>query len=150
VFFWLTTVRDVGILYLNLTLKIRFEMKDTHIQIDTGPAGRRCALPYLSFGYGLFCAQKEEYTMETRIALISIIVENPDAVGPLNDLLHQYGQYIIGRMGIPYRQRRISIISVAVEAPQDVISALSGKLGRMEGVSAKAAYSNYIFREDNP
>ena len=87
--------------------------------------------------------------METRIALISIIVENPDSVGPLNDLLHQYGQYIIGRMGIPYRQRRISIISVAVEAPQDVISALSGKLGRMEGVSAKAAYSNYIFREDS-
>ena len=88
--------------------------------------------------------------METRIALIGIIVENPDAVAPLNDLLHQYGQYVIGRMGIPYRQRRISIISMAVEAPQDVSSALSGKLGRMEGVSAKAAYSKYIFREDTP
>lgn len=86
--------------------------------------------------------------MQTRIALISIIVEKPEAVADLNELLHQYGQYIIGRMGIPYRQRSISIISVAVEAPQDVISALSGKLGRMDGVSAKAAYSNYIFTEE--
>ena len=88
--------------------------------------------------------------METRIALISIIVENPASVAPLNELLHQYGQYIIGRMGIPYRQRNISIISVAVEAPQTVISALSGKLGRMDGVSAKAAYSNYVFTEEAP
>ena len=86
--------------------------------------------------------------METRIAVISIIVEKPEATAALNDVLHQYSQYVIGRMGIPYRQRNISIISVAVEAPQDVISALSGKLGRMEGVSAKAAYSNYVFRED--
>ena len=86
--------------------------------------------------------------METRIALISIIVENPASVAPLNELLHQYGQYIIGRMGIPYRQRSISIISVAVEATQTVISALSGKLGRMDGVSAKAAYSNYVFTEE--
>ena len=86
--------------------------------------------------------------METRIALISIIVENPASVAPLNELLHQYSQYIIGRMGIPYRQRSISIISVAVEAPQTVISALSGKLGRMDGVSAKAAYSNYVFTEE--
>ncbi len=88
--------------------------------------------------------------METRIALISIIVENPASVAPLNELLHQYGQYIIGRMGIPYRQRNISIISVAVEAPQTVISALSGKLGRMDGVSAKAAYSNYVYTEETP
>ena len=88
--------------------------------------------------------------METRIAVISIIVEKPEATAALNDLLHQYGRYIIGRMGIPSRQRGISIISVAVEAPQDAISALSGKLGRMEGVSAKAAYSNYNFRGDTP
>ena len=88
--------------------------------------------------------------METRIAVISIIVEKPEAAAALNELLHQYSQYIIGRMGIPYRQRGISIISVAVEAPQDAISALSGKLGRMEGVSAKAAYSNYIFTENAP
>lgn len=86
--------------------------------------------------------------METRIAVISIIVEKPEAAAGVNDVLHQYSAYIIGRMGIPYRQRRVSIISVAIEAPQDVISALSGKLGRMDGVSAKAAYSNYIFTED--
>lgn len=83
--------------------------------------------------------------METRIAVISIIVEAPEATAALNDILHQYSQYIIGRMGIPYRQRGISIISVAVEAPQDAISALSGKLGRLEGVAAKTAYSNYTF-----
>ena len=88
--------------------------------------------------------------METRIAVISIIVETPEAAAALNELLHQYSRYVIGRMGIPYRQRGISIISVAVEAPQDAISALSGKLGRMDGVSAKAAYSNYIFTEDTP
>jgi putative iron-only hydrogenase system regulator len=88
--------------------------------------------------------------METRIAVISIIVEKPDATAALNELLHQYGQYIIGRMGIPYRHRGINIISVAMEAPQDAISALSGKLGRMDGVSAKAAFSNYIFTEDTP
>ena len=88
--------------------------------------------------------------METRIAVISIIVEKPEAITALNELLHQYSQYVIGRMGIPYRQRKVSIISVAVEAPQSVISALSGKLGRMDGVSAKAAYSGYIFTEDTP
>lgn len=85
--------------------------------------------------------------METRIAVISIIVEKPEAVSLLNDILHQYSQYVIGRMGIPYRQRKVSIISVAVEAPQDVIAALSGKLGRLDGVSAKAAYSNCSFTD---
>ena len=88
--------------------------------------------------------------METRVAVMSIIVENPEVVEKLNGLLHEYGEFIIGRMGIPYRKRGVSIISLAVEAPQSVISALSGSLGRMEGVSAKAAYSNYVYTEDNP
>ena len=88
--------------------------------------------------------------METRIAVISIIVEKPEAASALNEVLHRYSQYVIGRMGIPYRKRGVSIISLAVEAPQSVISALSGSLGRMEGVSAKAAYSNYVCTEDNP
>lgn len=79
--------------------------------------------------------------METRVAVISIIIENPDSVQAMNELLHQYSSYIIGRMGIPYRARGINIISVAVDAPQDQISALSGKIGRLPGVSAKAAYS---------
>lgn len=80
--------------------------------------------------------------MEFRVAVISIIVENPDTVEQLNALLHDYGQYIIGRMGIPYRARNINIISLAVDGPQDVISALSGKIGGLPGVSAKTAYSN--------
>ena len=86
--------------------------------------------------------------METRIALISIIVENPDAVGPLNDLLHQYGQYIIGRMGIPYRKRGVSIISVAMDAPQSTIAALSGKIGALPGITVKTAYSSVIGRDE--
>jgi putative iron-only hydrogenase system regulator len=79
--------------------------------------------------------------METRVAVISIIIENPESVQAMNELLHQYSSYIIGRMGIPYRAKGINIISVAVDAPQDQISALSGKIGRLPGVSAKAAYS---------
>lgn len=85
--------------------------------------------------------------MATRVAVISIIVEAPQATAQINEVLHDYSDYIIGRMGIPYRKRKISIISIAMEAPQDVISAMSGKLGRLNGVTSKAAYSNYIFTE---
>lgn len=85
--------------------------------------------------------------METRVALVGIIVENETSVAALNDLLHQYAPYIIGRMGVPYRARGVNIISVALDAPQDAIAALSGKLGRLEGVSAKTQYSNIITKE---
>ena len=79
--------------------------------------------------------------METRVALIGIIVEKESSVAQLNELLHQYGHYIIGRMGLPYREKGVNIISVAMDAPGDVISALSGKLGRLEGVTAKTVYA---------
>ena len=79
--------------------------------------------------------------METRVALIGIIVEKESSVAQLNELLHQYGRYIIGRMGLPYREKGVNIISVAMDAPGDVISALSGKLGRLEGVIAKTVYA---------
>lgn len=79
--------------------------------------------------------------METRVAVISIIIENSASVQPMNDILHEYSEFIIGRMGIPYRAKGISIISIAVDAPQEKISALSGKIGRLSGVTAKAAYS---------
>lgn len=82
--------------------------------------------------------------METRAAVIGIIVENFDSVSGLNSVLHEYAQYIIGRMGIPYREKNISIISIAIDAPQDIINALSGKIGRIKGVSAKTAYSNVV------
>ncbi|MCI7085818.1 MAG: iron-only hydrogenase system regulator [bacterium] len=80
--------------------------------------------------------------MDTRVAVIGVIVENPESVAVLNDILHSYSPYIIGRMGIPYKEKNISIISLAVDAPQEIISALSGKIGRLKGVSAKTAYSN--------
>ncbi|MBE6851685.1 MAG: iron-only hydrogenase system regulator [Ruminococcus sp.] len=80
--------------------------------------------------------------METRVAIIGIIVENGDSVSELNAILHEYGSFIIGRMGIPYHERGINIISVAVDAPQNTISALSGKIGRLSGISAKTVYSN--------
>ncbi|MGF7144414.1 putative iron-only hydrogenase system regulator [Anaerotaenia torta] len=83
----------------------------------------------------------EEIGMETRIALIGIIVEDMDAVERLNGLLHEYGQYIIGRMGIPYREKNINIISVVVNADSDTISTLAGKLGMIKGVNVKTVYS---------
>lgn len=79
--------------------------------------------------------------METRVALISMIVEEQDAALEINALLHSYRQYIIGRMGLPYAAKQISIISIAMDAPQEIISALSGKLGALRGVSAKTVYS---------
>ncbi|HHX49521.1 MAG TPA: iron-only hydrogenase system regulator [Clostridiales bacterium] len=80
--------------------------------------------------------------METRVALIAIIVEHEKSIEVLNSILHDYSKYIIGRMGIPYAKRGISIISIAIDAPQDIISALAGKLGKIEGISVKTAYSN--------
>ena len=79
--------------------------------------------------------------METRVAVLAVIVREDAAVTALNDLLHQYGSYSIGRMGVPYRQQGVNIISVALDAPQDVISALSGKLGRLPGITAKTVYA---------
>lgn len=82
--------------------------------------------------------------METRVAVMSIIVENPDSVEALNALLHTFSKYVIGRMGIPYREKSINIISIAVDASQNEISALSGKIGKLSGVSIKTAYSGVI------
>lgn len=79
--------------------------------------------------------------MESRVALIGVIIENFDSVEKLNDILHQYAKYIIGRMGLPYTKRGISIISIAMDAPADEISALSGKLGMLPGISTKTIYS---------
>ena len=79
--------------------------------------------------------------MEQRVALIAIIVEKKDNVGRLNDLLHEYGDYVIGRMGLPYPKRGIQIISVAVDAPVNVINTLSGKIGRLDGITSKTVYS---------
>lgn len=80
--------------------------------------------------------------MEDRVAVISIIISNDESVEKVNELLHEYRNYVLGRMGIPYREKKISIISVALDAPQNVISALSGKIGNIPEVSAKTAYSN--------
>ena len=79
--------------------------------------------------------------METRIAVIGIVVENEDAVDQLNAILHTYRRHIIGRMGIPYREKHVNIISIAVDAPQDTISALAGQIGKLPGVSSKTAYA---------
>lgn len=85
--------------------------------------------------------------METRVAVMGVIVENPESVEALNALLHEYSPYIIGRMGVPYREKQISIMSVALDAPQDAISTLAGKIGKLNGVSVKTAYSNVISHE---
>lgn len=85
--------------------------------------------------------------MSSRVGVISIIVEDGNSVEALNCVLHAYGEYIIGRMGIPYREKNISVISVAVDAPQDIISTLSGKIGNLKGVSAKTVLSNVVSNE---
>ncbi len=79
--------------------------------------------------------------MESRVALIGIVVEDYSSVEKLNAMLHDYGDYIIGRMGIPYRERKISVISIAMDAPNNIISTISGKLGMLPGVNAKTIYS---------
>ena len=81
--------------------------------------------------------------METRVAVIGIIVENKQSVAELNELLSKYGEYIIGRMGIPYPKKGINVISIVIDANQDVINSLSGSIGRLEGISSKTAYSNF-------
>ena len=78
----------------------------------------------------------------SRIAVIAVIVEKKEATERLNAILHDYGEYIIGRMGVPYKQRGVNIISIAIDAPEDAINALSGKIGKLDGVSSKIAYSN--------
>ena len=85
--------------------------------------------------------------METRVAVMSIIVENAQMVENLNSMLHEYSEFIIGRMGIPYRKRNISIISIALDAPQDTIAALAGKIGSLSGISVKTAYSSVTGNE---
>lgn len=87
--------------------------------------------------------------MQTRVAVMAIIVDEPDAVSALNEQLHEFSEYIIGRMGIPYKTRGISIISVALDAPQDKIAALAGKLGNIKGLSVKTAYSNVVSSSDS-
>ena len=79
--------------------------------------------------------------METRVALIGIIIENRDSVTKMNDILHEYGEFVIGRMGLPYEKKNISIISVAVDAPEDIINKISGKIGMLDGISTKTIYS---------
>ena len=80
--------------------------------------------------------------METRVAVIGIIVQNKDSIEELNKTLSEYGEYIIGRMGVPYHKKEVNIISIAIDAPQDVINTLSGKIGRLDGICAKTAYSD--------
>ena len=82
--------------------------------------------------------------MQTRIAVVSIIVDDESSIEELNKILHEYGKFIIGRMGIPYRKCGVNIISIAMDAPQDEISTLSGKIGRLKGITSKTAYSNVI------
>lgn len=83
----------------------------------------------------------------TRVAVMGIIVEDTDSTEQLNAILHNYGKFIIGRMGVPYREKNINIVSIALDAPQDIISSMSGKIGKLQGVSVKTAYSNVITNE---
>jgi putative iron-only hydrogenase system regulator len=102
----------------------------------------RALMARLFYFYNAFIAWLKERreSMETRIAVIGIVVEEEESVELLNEILHEYRKYIIGRMGIPYPKKQVSIISIAVDAPQSIISALTGKIGKLKGVSSKTAY----------
>lgn len=82
--------------------------------------------------------------MANRVAVLAIVVENKESVFALNQILHEFADYIIGRMGIPYREKKINVISIALDAPEEVINAVCGKIGRLDGVSSKTAYSNFV------
>ncbi len=86
--------------------------------------------------------------METRVAIIGILVEDQDSVEAINAVLHRYGRYILGRMGIPYREKNVNIISIAIDAPQDIINTLSGEIGKLKGVSTKTAYSRLVTKNE--
>ena len=107
---------------------------------------KKVCLPKVGLFCVLFFQQKGahfllEKVMENRVALIGIVVNNENSVEPLNKILHDYKDFIVGRMGIPYRNRGINIISVVIDAPNDCISALTGRIGMIDGVTAKALYS---------
>ena len=97
-------------------------------------------LPSMPSGM-LFSFDEKGKLMESRIGAISIIVEEPESVEALNNVLHEYASCILGRMGIPYREKGVNIICLAFDAPADTINAMTGKIGRLPGVSAKAVYS---------
>ena len=86
--------------------------------------------------------------MDSRVAVVAIIVEDRNSVDGVNAILHEYGGFIIGRMGIPYREKGINLISVAIDAPQDIINALSGKIGRLKGVGAKTVLSHIVSHQE--
>jgi putative iron-only hydrogenase system regulator len=93
--------------------------------------------------------ETKEGSVRTRLAVLSIIVENPDSTEPLNALLHEVRTYIIGRLGIPYRRRGISVISIILDAPQNTTNALAGSIGKLDGVTVKAAYSTFEFDDED-
>ena len=90
----------------------------------------------------VFFMRKGEINLDTRVAVISIIVENDSSTSEINEMLSNFSDYVVGRMGVPYKERCVRLISVAVDAPQDKISALSGRIGNLDGVSVKTAYAS--------
>lgn len=102
----------------------------------------------VSFGMQSFFCTERSKPMETRVAIIGILVEDQDSVESINAILHRYGSYILGRMGIPYREKNVNIISIAIDAPQDIINTLSGEIGKLKGVSAKTAYSRLVTKNE--
>lgn len=131
-------------IYIVPDIKIFSEMKGAE-------NNKRLVLPSYCHIYRTLCRVRyfilRGAAMSTRVAVMSIIVEKSEHTQEINSILHGYCEYVIGRMGIPYREKNINIISIALDAPQDTISALSGKLGKLNGVSVKTAYSGIVFDE---
>ena len=115
---------------------------ETELEAEGQPGRRAVGAPFVAMPSGMvFCFGGKGKLMDTRIAAVSIIVEDPASVEALNAVLHEYAPWILGRMGIPYREKNVSVICIALDAPADTVNALTGKIGRLTGVSAKAVYS---------
>lgn len=128
----------------NLTAKFSSKMQLSRKTADKNIT--RCvrvAIIVVRLSGRTFCVPGRDNAMEneSRVAIVSVIIENDEVVPEVNRLLHEYSEFILSRMGLPYRKRGVNIISVAVDAPEDSISALSGRLGRLPGVTSKAVYS---------
>ena len=142
----LQSISFCDILILRYAARFSFRQIELHLRSDVrrlylrGKAREIGRIDFCAF-FRRFFYSKEVIAMETRVALIGIVVEEAVSIEKMNALLHQYGAYIIGRMGVPYPKRGINIISAAMYAPGDVISALSGKLGMLPGISTKTIYS---------
>lgn len=142
-------IYDIILKYSDIEIAIEMEVTEQYIKFAALPAFIGIIARIFFQVRAFIFINKEGFKMDTRVATVGIILENQESAEALNAILHDYGRYIVGRMGIPYRDRKINVICIVMDAPQDAISAMSGKIGKLDGVSAKTAYSSMVFHSED-